>query len=134
MQPAEGGGSTSSSAWGPDLDAYLASHPTDSAAATAERHALVAAVKAAPTCADAWAALLAHEEVQHGSVTAQHGQQDAGRVSLYHLFVHATKLVPRSKRDAYLALWLGYARTAWCVVCVVWVGAVSCTRGAMEHG
>jgi hypothetical protein len=76
----------------------------------------VAGVKAAPECADAWHALLCYEEAHHANQT-QHGagaqQQDSGRVSLYHLYVHATKLVPRSRRDAYLQLWLGYARQAW---------------------
>lgn len=105
-------------AWGPDLDAYITTHPEDApSGVTAERQRLIAGVKATPDCADAWRALLAYEEAHLGNLT-QHQQRssgaaDSGRVSLYHLYVHATKLVPRSKKEAYLQLWLGYARQAW---------------------
>ncbi|KAF8072718.1 MPS1 [Scenedesmus sp. PABB004] len=108
------GAAAAASSWLADLDAYIATHePGD-----AERRELVARVKGAPQSAAAWRALLAHEEAC-GNAT-QHGlapPADPGRVSLYHMYYWATQLVPRSStaqhKEAYLQLWLGFARQQW---------------------
>jgi hypothetical protein len=80
------------------------------------RHKLVAGVKVSPQSAEAWRALLAYEE-SHGSNMTHGLQADPGRVSLYHMYYWATTLVPRSSskshKEAYLQLWLGFARQQW---------------------
>lgn len=81
----------------------------------ARRQALLAAVKAAPGSADAWRAWLGYEEAAAGGATSHGlGGSDSGRLGLYHMYLWATQLVPRSKSAAYLQLWLGYARQQWC--------------------
>jgi hypothetical protein len=104
--------------WLADLDAYIGTHPAGIHEADhTERHGLVAAVKAAPQSAEAWRALLAFEEVHCSNLTQQQpGAADPSRVSLYHLYFYATQLVPRNKnqhKEAYLQLWLGFARQQW---------------------
>jgi len=100
--------------WLADLDAYVSSHPGDDCH---DRPGLVAAVKACPQSAEAWRALLAYEEAHSSNLTQQQGAtSDPSRVSLYHLYYYATQLVPRNKnqqKEAYLQLWLGFARQQW---------------------
>lgn len=107
--------------WLPDLEAYLKGHPIcsggDEEHSVSERQGLVAAVKAAPQSAEAWRALLIFEEAHSSNITQQQpGGGDPSRVSLYHLYYWATQEVPRSKnqqKEAYLQLWLGFARQQW---------------------
>eukprot|EP00882_Tetradesmus_deserticola_P019626 GHRQ01021138.1.p1 GENE.GHRQ01021138.1~~GHRQ01021138.1.p1 ORF type:complete len:169 (+),score=62.37 GHRQ01021138.1:53-508(+) len=103
--------------WAADLDAYIGSHEASPGSSSTEtRQRLVAGVKASPQSAEAWRALLAHEE-SHGSNMTHGLQADPGRVSLYHIYYWATTLVPRSSskihKEAYLQLWLGFARQQW---------------------
>ncbi|KAF6261004.1 hypothetical protein COO60DRAFT_832255 [Scenedesmus sp. NREL 46B-D3] len=103
--------------WAADLDAYIGSHEgSPSGSSTEVRQRLVAGVKASPQSAEAWRALLAYEE-SHGSNMTHGLQADPGRVSLYHMYYWATTLVPRSSskshKEAYLQLWLGFARQQW---------------------
>lgn len=103
--------------WLADLDAYIISTPAHEDGSST-RQGLVAAVKAAPQSAEAWRALLAYEEAHSSNLTQQHlpGAADPARVSLYHLHYYATQLVPRNKnqqKDAYLQLWLGFAKQQW---------------------
>lgn len=112
-------GTTSSSgpSWWPDLEAYVRGHPLGEEQSISERQGLLAAVKAAPQSADAWRALLAFEEAHSSNITQQQpGGGDPSRVSLYHLYYWATQEVPRTKnqhKEAYLQLWLGFARQQW---------------------
>lgn len=107
--------------WLADLDAYITSHPAAGGHgeqhSSSERQGLVAAVKACPQSAEAWRALLAYEEAHSSNLTQQQpGGGDPTRVSLYHLHYYATQLVPRNKnqqKEAYLQLWLGFARQQW---------------------
>jgi len=101
--------------WVADLNAYIAGQqgsPTSSS--TDGRVPLVAAVKSNPQSAEAWGALLAHEEA-HGSSTTHglHSASDSSKITLYHLYIWATQLVPRSRDGMYLQLWLGYAKQQW---------------------
>lgn len=109
--------------WLADLDAYLASHASSPATALDHRQALMCAVKADPLSPEAWLAFLSNEEAAYGNVTASlpgvaPGEPGSGGgISLYHMFYWATQLVPRSKnqfKDAYIQLWLGYAKQQWC--------------------
>lgn len=101
-----------------DLDAYVSSHRGDHEASK-ERNGLVTAVHACPHSAEAWKAMLAYEEAHNSNSTQQQSlAADPSRVSLYHLYYYATQLVPRNKnqhKEAYLQLWLGFARQQWCV-------------------
>jgi hypothetical protein len=108
---------SASATWAADLDAYIGSHEgSPGGSSTEARHRLVAGVKASPQSAEAWRALLAFEE-SHGSNMTHGLQADPGRVSLYHMYYWATTLVPRSSskshKEAYLQLWLGFARQQW---------------------
>lgn len=121
------GGSNSGGppSWLADLDAYVSTHPVAAAgggehgSSNSERHGLVAAVQALPQSAEAWRALLAFEEAHSSNLTQQQAAgaaADPARVSLYHLYYYATQLVPRNKnqhKEAYLQLWLGFARQQW---------------------
>lgn len=71
---------------------------------------------------EAWWALLQQEEAAlaaAGSGTATLGGAARGGVALFDLYQWATKLVPRQancSNEAYLKIWLGYARQQWCVL------------------
>jgi hypothetical protein len=101
--------------WVADLNAYIAGQQgSPNSSSTDSREPLVAAVKSNPQSAEAWGALLAHEEA-HGCNTTHglHSGADSGKITLYHLYFWATQLVPRSRDGMYLQLWLGYAKQQW---------------------
>lgn len=117
--------------WVADLDSYLSSHEGTPNSSTDARHELVACVKANPQSAEAWRSWLAYEEAHCGNIThSWQAAADPGKVSLYHMYYWATTLVPRSSskshKEAYLKLWLGFARQQW------WVMAQS-SRTAAHH-
>ena len=83
-----------------------------------------------PNSAEAWFNFLNNEEAvakQEGDVLETGAElkgggevpaAKAGVVGLYHLYHRATELVQRSKGrplDAYVKIWVGYARHQWCV-------------------
>lgn len=112
-------------AWDRQLDAYTrgGSGGGDATppAARAARTRLADAVRAAPESPEAWWALLASEEAAGGGTTASLGGRGGGRggVTLLDLYSAATQTVPRQPNyanEAYLRLWLGFARQQWCVV------------------
>lgn len=108
------------SGWLADLDAYLAA--PGHASGDPQRDQLVAAVQADPVSPEAWLAFLSAEDAAAGNMTAPlpagaDGGSGGSGVSLYHLYFWATQLVPRSKnqsKEAYIMLWLGYAKQQWC--------------------
>jgi len=78
-----------------------------------------------PNSAEAWFNFLDNEEAcsRQGGCAPEHTGADAattsgkvGGVGLYHLYHKATELVQRSKGrplDAYVKIWVGYARHQW---------------------
>lgn len=106
---------TGSLSWVAQLQAYLRSaQPAISAQATAQRKVLGDIVLENPTSADAWYRFLQHEE----SLACGHASMDpvSKGVSLYHLYHKATEMVQRTKgrtSEAYVNIWLGYARHQW---------------------
>ncbi len=71
-----------------------------------------------PNAPEAWLNFLQHEEAlaqQHPHLYAPPGSQH--RSSLLYWYQRATEMVHRPKgqgADAYLSLWLGFARHQWC--------------------
>jgi hypothetical protein len=104
--------------WEDDLRTYAA--PTGDAA-DAARAALAAAVRAAPESADAWWALLLHEERAAGA--SPRSPPPRGGVALIELYRWATRLAPRPRAaadaapggsgGAFARVWVGYARRQW---------------------
>lgn len=89
-------------------------------AAAAQRKVLMDIVLENPTSPEAWCRFLESEEAISGQAApldAAIKQQLAARnISLYHLFHKATELVQRGKgkaSEAYVKIWLGYARHQW---------------------
>ncbi|PRW45719.1 hypothetical protein C2E21_5938 [Chlorella sorokiniana] len=107
--------------WDRQLEAYTTaaggSTPPPQRAARAR---MADAVRAAPESPEAWAALLAAEEAalgaSTGTLTGERGAGARGGVSLFDLYAAATKAVPRANNyanDAYVRIWLGFARHQW---------------------
>lgn len=116
LQTPDASRSRSNPSWVADLDAYIASHEGTPGG---DRHTLVSNVKLNPQSAEAWRSLMAYEESHSANNTyGLHAATavDNNKVSLYHVYYWATQLVPRSKnqhKEAYLQLWLGFARQQW---------------------
>lgn len=92
------------------------------------RQALGGAVLAQPGSAEAWWALLAAAE-KHGVAA----DADRGSVQLFDLYRCAVRIVPRSgntSRDAFVKMWLGFARQQWYASgCTEIVAHALCSRG-----
>ena len=99
--------------WATDLQVYLASRPAPDAAAHAQRGSLLRALQTSPESAEAWWALLQHEQGIAARVAGK------GASSLATLFGWATRIVPRQGKacsEAYQQLWIGLACQQWCVL------------------
>lgn len=105
------------------------------------RSRLADAVRAAPTAPESWWALLAAEEATLGGATATLDRAGRGGVSLFDLYRGATQAVPRQgnyQNDAFIRIWLGFARQQWCVgVCCALreqdaaaIAGICCAEGA----
>ena len=105
-----------------DLEKYLETTVGASrseTAATAVRN-LAEAVCSDPTCADAWWALLHHEECYFERSGASRGEyvkrSSTADVILFDLYDWATRLVPQKTnktKPAFVNIWLGHARQQW---------------------
>ncbi len=81
---------------------------------------LTAAITALPESPEAWWALLRREEelatAAAGASPAIVNRVTRNGVSLFDLYRWATKVVPRQnnyKNEAFISLWLGFARQQW---------------------
>ena len=77
----------------------------------------LSAVQAAPESPDAWWALLQMEDSQLAGSTGALDRAARGGVVLMDLYRWATKLCPRqsnARSEAFVKLWLGFARQQWC--------------------
>jgi hypothetical protein len=102
--------------WDKDLDVYLKSQGTTPAPVRTLRAKLVDALKKGCESPEAWWAFLQQEESTLSTNTATLSQSGRGGVSLFDLYHWATKLVPRQdnyRNEAYIKIWLGYARQQW---------------------
>lgn len=113
----EGDRTTGSLSWVASLQAYLRSttHAHADPQVTAQRKVLGDIVLENPTSADAWHRFLQHEESVAAVNRAVPDQAGKG-ISLYHLYHKATEMVQRNKgraSEAYINIWLGYARHQW---------------------
>ena len=100
------------------LACYLQPDGSTPPAIQLHRQRLVKAVKADPSSPEVWWEFLQHEEGLQAATDSLTNQQRWGRgnVTLYHLFCLAVQAVPRQsnyKNEAYLHIWLGYARQQW---------------------
>lgn len=137
------------STWSSPGSAAAAPTPA-SAAAQALRAKLAQGIKVAPESAEAWWAFLQQEESQAQAAAQQQHQQAAPGatgaaggagggtrspggpgVTLFDLYAWASRVVPRQtnyRTDAYLNIWLGYARQQW------WVAGLSaCALHLLAH-
>lgn len=120
--------------WERQLEAYTkAASGSTPPPQRAARTRMVDAVRAAPESPEAWAALLAAEEAalgaSTGTLTGERGAGARGGVTLFDLYAAATKAVPRANNytnDAYVRIWLGFARHQRCVALAG--GPVGCGR------
>ncbi len=104
--------------WDRDLDAYLKAQGGTPSAASKLSTRLADAVRKDCESPEAWWAFLQQEESVQSSSTATLTQSGRGGVGLFDLYHWATKLVPRQsnyRNEAYVKIWLGYARQQWCV-------------------
>ncbi|KAI7845303.1 hypothetical protein COHA_001145 [Chlorella ohadii] len=107
--------------WERQLEAYTkAASGSTPPPQRAARARMADAVRAAPESPEAWAALLAAEEAalgaSTGTLSGERGVGARGGVSLFDLYAAATKAVPRANNytnDAYVRIWLGFARHQW---------------------
>ncbi|KAJ9506102.1 hypothetical protein QJQ45_016590, partial [Haematococcus lacustris] len=79
---------------------------------SAQRKALADVVMENPASAEAWADFLQSEE----AAAVEAAKQPSHRLALYKLYHKATELIQRGKgrvANAYMRVWLGYARHQW---------------------
>ena len=105
-----------------DLEKYLETTVGASRSETASQAVrnLAEAVCSDPTCADAWWALLHHEECYFERSGASRGEyvkrSSTADVILFDLYDWATRLVPQKTnktKPAFVNIWLGHARQQW---------------------
>lgn len=124
--------------WERQLEAYTkAASGSTPPPHRAARVRMADAVRVAPESPEAWAALLAAEEAalgaSTGTLTGERGAGARGGVTLFDLYAAATKAVPRANNytnDAYVRIWLGFARHQWCVFAMLSRPAGSLKRHA----
>jgi serine/threonine-protein kinase TTK/MPS1 len=106
------GGASRRHSWEGALEAYCAAGGAgDSpAGARAERLRLASAVRTDADAAPAWLALLAHEERCSAASSASSPGAAAAVQRLYELATRALPRAGRSRDDAFLRVWLGFAR------------------------
>jgi hypothetical protein len=103
--------------WAQDLATYARPQGGSPSAVQRLRARLVSAVQAAPESPDAWWALLQMEDSQLAGSTGALDRAARGGVVLMDLYRWATKLCPRqsnARSEAFVKLWLGFARQQWC--------------------
>lgn len=103
--------------WDGDLDTYLKPQGSSPGGAGTLRARLAEAVKKDSASPEAWWAFLQAEEAALCGSTATLSGASRGGVTLFDLYHWATKLVPRQANygsEAYVKIWLGYARQQWC--------------------
>eukprot|EP00887_Chlorella_sp_A99_P002275 scaffold10.g2275.t1 len=122
---AQRGGNTGPlrTSWNHDLDAYVGAQASAAAGASPSVAALCSklaqAIRVAPESAEAWWAFLQQEEsatAARGAAACPPAPPAKGGASLFDLYAWATRLVPRQSNhnnEAYLRIWLGYARQQW---------------------
>ena len=115
--------------WDRQLDAYTRPQGGSPSAQRSLRARLVEAVKAAHQSPEAWWTLLQQEEgwaaAAGATASLERGAAARGGVSLADLYAAATKVVPRQNNysnDAFIKIWLGFARQQWCDVFTAWGG------------
>lgn len=102
--------------WESDIDTYLKSQGSTPNTVRSLRTRLAEAVKRNCESPEAWWAFLQQEESTATANTSTLSGSNRGGVSLFDLYGWATKKVPRQsnyKNEAYLRIWLGYARQQW---------------------
>ncbi len=109
---------TGSLSWVAQLQLYLrATQAGLSPAAASERKQLCDVVLENPNAAEAWLQFLQNEEALGIEVpNAGFSASASKRFTLLHWYHKATEMVQRSKgqaADAYLSIWLGFARQQW---------------------
>lgn len=119
--------------WDQALEAYLRPQGSSPPAQRGARARLAEAVQRDSGSPEAWWAFLQAEEAAlagggagggGATATLTQGVAQRGGVSLFDLYLWATKQIPRQNNysnEAYLKIWLGYARQQWCV-CILRAG------------